>query len=794
MSDISHIIPMGVAPDKSMKISEIVCSPNLKYVAALYEDDNINLWPIEQPDKIINIGKIHKTKNGEKIFAISDKYISFSLYRDQPYNFKILDFENEKEVLLKFPDWQKEIDYLSFIDNGNVIMVNAKYYRAYVFSIDDNISWACKLCKSMIELKYFKKIYITLKGKLIIFNDTIYEITMWDVEELSIKTRILIDWDFTPESIEISDDEELLIICARNEKTKDTNLYIFSTETGINLSFFTTKLVINRIHLITSRKGERLLYITSENDYNLMDPYSLKYPKDASELFERNEIPIQEPYIIRSDERSDKIIYTINGRVLIEELLPDNWIKYLRKELKDTNRITTLSKKTIDIIAEIIDNKLTDDYNVDREFEGEYLKWGLELDDKSVRLTVIDYNHRKKKWSPDDKKKHLDILPSFYPNGKIFILSCEVLENDDFITITRIGVIIWTYRNSEIKMHYYWNYWNNRLEGFEFERIKFKSLLKDWIPRRILPASNYETIYKNLDIKFGKEADKEAKKLFETFLEDNIREEFYLTCYGKILMETLIKLKDDKWIRYLGGSCIDKCMQDNNHLISKISLLSIIFENFNELSENHPAFIASTLSSIGFVVPSNIVTPNSNSPHLSSYGKYCHLSKTSFIDILTSNLWIHWISFQQSFQTNFEKFQESHPFFRKFIINPINEFIVNPIIGFYYVGNTSTILAIPLPNFVSYSKDYNLWKELVLPVSNSFTSSNKVEHVIDIVQNNNWSGYKKPYVSKNLNEVLLLPEEEPSLTDIECAIKKTETSLKRIEKTIKELKESINSS
>ncbi|CAG8529156.1 3864_t:CDS:2 [Cetraspora pellucida] len=771
MSDISHIIPIEIAPDKSKKISEIVCSPNLKYVAALYEDGNINLWPIEQPDKIINIGMIHTKKNGEKIFAISDKYISFSLYRDQPYNFS---FENEKEVLLKFPDCQKEIDYLSFIDNGNVIMVNAKYYRAYVFSIEDNISWTCKLCKSMIELKYFKKIYITLKGKLIIFNDTIYEITMWDVEELSIKTRVLIDWDFAPEFIEISDDEELLLVCARNEKTKNTNLYIFSTETGINLSFFTTKLVINRIHLIASGKGERLLYITDEGDYNLMDPYNLKQPMDASELFERNGIQVKEPYIIRSDEISDKIIYTIDGTVLIEDLVPDydNWINYLRKELRDTNYITSPSKNTINII-----NKLIDELNVDKkEFQGVLLKWGLEINDKSVQLKVVN------------KKKHLDILPSFYPNGRIFILSCEVLENDDFITITRIGVIIWTYRHYEIKMHYYWNYWNNRLEGFEFEKIKFKSLLKDWTPGRILPASNYETIYKNLDIKFGKE----EKKLLKTFLEDNIRDDFYLTCYGKILMKTFIELKDDKWIRCLGGSCIDKCMQDNNHLISKISLLSIIFENFNELSENHPAFIASTLSSIGFVVPSNIVTPNSNSPHLSSYGKYCHLSKTSFIDILTSNLWIHWISFQQSFQTYFKKFQESHPFFRKFIVNPINELIVNPIIGFYYVGNSSTILAIPLPNFVSYSKDYNFWKELVLPVSNSFTSSNKL--IIDIIQNKNWSGYKKPYVSKNLNEVLLLPEEEPSLTNIEDAIKRTESSLKRIEKSIKDLKESINSS
>ncbi|CAG8439911.1 8601_t:CDS:2 [Cetraspora pellucida] len=649
MSDISHVIPMEGALDKNKKISEIVCSPNLKYVAALYEDDNISLWPTEQPEKIINIGMICNGESGEKIFAISNKYISFSIYRDQPYNFKILDFEN-KEVLLKFPDHQKEIDYLSFIDNGDIIMINTKYYRAYVFSSKNNITW---VCESMIELEYFKKIYITSKGKLIIFNDTIYEITMWNVEGLSIKTHILIDWNFTPESIEISDDEELLAICARNEKTRDTNLYIFSTETGINL------------------KGERLLYISNDEDYNLMDPYNLKQPMDASELFERNEIQVKEPYIIRSDEISDKIIYTIDGTVLIEDLVPDydNWINYLRKVLKDTNCITSPSKNTIDIINKLIDKPL----NVKIEFQGVLLKWELEINDKSVQLTVSEYNYRKNKWVP---KNPLEILPSFYPDGKKFILSCEVLENDDFVTITCIGVIIWTYRGSEIKMHYYWNYWNDRLEKFEFDAQKFKSLLKDWIPGRILPASNYKIIHNNLDIKFGKA----EKQLFKMFLEDNIKEKFYLTCYGKILMKTFIELNDDKWIRSLGQNCIEKCMKENNHLISKISLLSIIFENFKELSENHPAFIASALSAIGFFVASNIVIQNSTSSHLSSYGRYYHLSKTSFLDILTSNLW--------------------------------------PIVDFGYVGNSSTILAIPIPGFVSYSKDYNFRKELILSDKN----------------------------------------------------------------------------
>ncbi|RIB27765.1 hypothetical protein C2G38_2061104 [Gigaspora rosea] len=50
--------------------------------------------------KVKNIGNIYIKENDEKIFAVSDnKYVSISLDRVIPYNFKIFDFENEKEVL-----------------------------------------------------------------------------------------------------------------------------------------------------------------------------------------------------------------------------------------------------------------------------------------------------------------------------------------------------------------------------------------------------------------------------------------------------------------------------------------------------------------------------------------------------------------------------------------------------------------------------------------------------------------------------------------------------------------------
>ncbi|KAF0408149.1 hypothetical protein F8M41_008601 [Gigaspora margarita] len=312
-SDNSHIKIPN--EKKPGEIKKIVCSPNLKHVATLGEDNIINIWSIVSQEGVF-LTKVN-------------------------------------------------IDNICNEENGEKI-----------FAVSDN-KYVSIFLDRVIPYNF---------SKLIIFNDTIYEITMWDIETISVKTHILIDWNYALESIEISDDEELLLVCAKNEENKEneenieTRLYIFftnsSTEAGMNLSSFTTKSRIDRFYLIASEKGERLLYI-SNDQYNLMDPYNLTNPIDASEFFKMiEEKHIQEPYIIRSD----KIIYMIDKKVLIKELVHNNWVKCLRKDLKDTNSITTLPKKAIDIITEI----LTDaDNAVRKELQEKFLTWGLELDNKS---------------------------------------------------------------------------------------------------------------------------------------------------------------------------------------------------------------------------------------------------------------------------------------------------------------------------------------------------------------------------------------------------------------------------
>ncbi|CAG8480194.1 3812_t:CDS:2 [Dentiscutata heterogama] len=263
-------------------------------------------------------------------------------------------------------------------------------------------------------------------------------------------------------------------------------------------------------------------------------------------------------------------------------------------------------------------------------------------------------------------------------------------------------------------------------------------------------------------------------------------------------METFILLNDDSLIRVLADKCIKGCVKDNTHAIFKISLLSIIFDfdSFSKLLENHPAFIASFLTKIAFVLPSPSVNRKSTS-HLSSHGVYSHLSKTSFIDILASNISKNWINFKEKHKITFSFIK--------------NRFIY-PLINIYYPNYTSTKLLIPLPNFGSYPKDYDFWNELWRPEPNCFTYLSNVEminnefyryingeafyesHIIELrnividIQDNKLIFYKKPYFSNNLIDALQLPEIQPDLRQIEKKI----DDLRQIEKKVDYLTKQVD--
>ncbi|CAG8762019.1 19429_t:CDS:2, partial [Racocetra persica] len=160
-------------------ITQIDCSPKMKYVATLSEfDKSVALWSIDPNQQSLRYENIILIKN--------------------------IDVGSETLTTFTVSD-----------DGGSLVMVSIIEHKAYILvpeKTNDGVKW---IFQSSIELKNFDtsdKVYITPKGKLIFFKKMTYEITIWNLETLSVESQILLDWNcnFEPIQIGLSDDEELL--------------------------------------------------------------------------------------------------------------------------------------------------------------------------------------------------------------------------------------------------------------------------------------------------------------------------------------------------------------------------------------------------------------------------------------------------------------------------------------------------------------------------------------------------------------------------------------------------------
>ncbi|CAG8563202.1 12112_t:CDS:2 [Dentiscutata erythropus] len=555
-----------VDPHNGYPITQIDCSPKMKYVATLSEfDKSVVLWSIDSKSQslqyentklIINIDVGPETST---TFTVSDNgFVAMKLRSSNPYNFGIYNLRTKttEKSPLHFPYLHKNISHLSFINNGNLVTISTNEHKAcilYPKEKDNRVKW---IFKSMIELKNISasdKIFITPKGKLIFLKKETYEITIWNLEPLSIEAQILLDWNLNFECVGLSDDEELLGISASSE-LHVTYLYIFSTTTGMNLSKCTYResVMIDGIHFIASDFGERIL-ITShvhdslervkmdlnvhifhnENlnfDYGLMDPYTLMNPVSADKLFRRLKSKIKTPYIIKSD----RIIYANDGQLFIEKLVKqsvkDDWINYLRNDLNDYNKISTPpGKKDILIFLKNIGSKK---YIQGAEtYEGYLTKWTLGCKDVTFTLEVSEEKSevsRENKRETVHKKKQL--------KANMYVRKCKVLKNDDLVMVTEKCVILWTFNPLKgISVHYIWGVGKDISDEYWGKIFNDPSL-----PERFLPQSDFDGIIKEANIK----SDKDITNLYYLLLDNYIKEKFFLARFGKILMQRFLSLNE----------------------------------------------------------------------------------------------------------------------------------------------------------------------------------------------------------------------------------------------------------
>ncbi|CAG8710043.1 8486_t:CDS:2 [Dentiscutata erythropus] len=659
-------------------IVQIVCSPKMKYVATTYKfrygsSTNTNdsqdggekkdktdmydeggkireatLWLVnksaEKKLKWVSAIKGHQIKEPKPVlWAVSDdKYIVFKTNYFY-YNFELFDAKGAR-IDLFFPNPRNFVNQLAFVPDGDhnnlVVALTEPMHQIYVFKLK-NREW---FLYNKYELSYFCDAFITIEGKLILFDDQIFQLTKWNVKDLKFETNCMIDWCYKVRLVEINQGGELLAVYAvylQEETPKKSRIYIYSLRSGINIAFhdYDEKIVVDCIYFIAYEAGERLL-IKSHNQFNeeryidLMDPFNLKKPVSAKKLFE-SDVQIRDPYIIKSDKESDNAIGIIDENLDIYDLVkPSNWIEYIRKELGDYNRIYVLSD--CEYIANMIKDELKGKYFNGSEvppeesdeypFQGSFLTWNLHYKKQGnrpgyqVEIEAQIYDQNNNSWRPVEGESKRSINPNFQPpehTKKLKIMKCKCLANDDLLMLTNFGILVWTVHPQKgVRLHCYWGRARIRNE-------------------------------KRFNLYLGNPVENPFK-----LLDDYISDKFFIINYGSTLMETFLFLKEDELVEKFCKQCYDITFSSEGlRSTSDIQLLSIIIEFFPQLLRRHPIYLARFLSQTAFVMPladpdmildSEIVSLLPTQ-HLYHFGTYNQPStKTSLIDTFVSNITFYW--------------------------------------------------------------------------------------------------------------------------------------------------------
>ncbi|CAG8613189.1 9054_t:CDS:2, partial [Acaulospora colombiana] len=751
-SDVILDVPQSHVRHGGKKINSIVVSPNNKYVATWSEADNsIAGW--------LSI-------KGQMELQFD---AAISLRDDFNDEFKL-------EELVAVSDTK----HVAIRKNGNfVLILREPKYRAYVFApIPSKGPFALEKykLKNMIELTSFVDCIITLDGKLLIINKrVIHTINQWDLESLSFEQEYILDCSLRTDTVSarFNENKTLLVVFGRSPKDFSTNtfddkIYVYSVERGIKVNMYTYKnnAIIDQAHFIASDIAERLLVIfrnkddDEQNNYEIMDPWTLKDPADARILFqlEHEGNVYFNPCIVK-----DSIIYGVHDRQpRAQNLIKHDWINYLREALHDYNEINAppsgmILEKMIRDAAGIYSYKLTVDDSewVARtpigkdSYRGHLYKWDVDCGSDKVIIGVSKFNVTTEIWTPIGKPRN--ILPESHIERESrldFVVQCQLLYNDDLAIITPMGIFIWTVTSKGIRLFYFWGDTEAEYEkthvGVANILYKIQSL-KLTFTGQTLPSPDFDHILLYYE-KFSVGRDKDRSEPFRELLDDYIHTHELLAFHGEYLLKRMIFHHKDNWIESMCEECSQKYAEDPMQL----GFLSIVIASFPSLCQRHPSFVTKFMATFALQLPhtekSEIINNLSTASHLQHYGKENHLYVASYATRTYNNI-----------KNASERFSKRHPYFHTFftfLFVPMWPVLIYQFYERYYNPDLyfqPTIkLMIPLPKYSTYPKNTRGIWDFFFPMKNSFVNpvtSNEVYHWWngEALLNHKWNTFGKYY-------------------------------------------------
>lgn len=316
-------------------ITNIVCSPNMKYIATWCPGNKLDIlpsiyrWPITK-------GKLKFDKHyiiydsinldAKALIGVSDMNHIILRVEDfvkDSYNFEIIDIVNNKRQKLNSQGLKGKVikhsgffdksysefcNEISFLENGDLAIIKDRpVYRAYIFNFNEKHQWKCK-CS--IELPTYYKCSVSPKGKLLVLLRLPFVIMQWDLITLKYEMRYVLDWNLYNSrkrlQMCLNNDNSLLSVGETKIRTghgdyykKPAQISIYSVKDGllVNKSIDNLNdpwnqglLLLDNMRFIGSETEERLLFSfyidgTDQRQFSIMNPHNLTNPIDAKELF-----------------------------------------------------------------------------------------------------------------------------------------------------------------------------------------------------------------------------------------------------------------------------------------------------------------------------------------------------------------------------------------------------------------------------------------------------------------------------------------------------------------------------
>ncbi|CAJ0824116.1 13707_t:CDS:2 [Entrophospora sp. SA101] len=414
----------SIKPHNGKSIKTIICSPNLKYVATFSEDDNsIVGWLVDdvhlkndrrlEPETFFSPSNVSQ-QNGQSsnipkitsIKTVSDqKFIVFESNLDSCYYLFVISYENDQIYLFSLNSNEK-ISELTCKTTYSIILP-----KLTAFDHNNNVA------------KYF-----VIANSNLLINNGIMMASQWDLTKMRFELQYFSDISLPNNFYKYNDnhaifnkDKTLLAVYLYVEK----QLIIYSTAYGTKLTTFTfvkiecDEMVFiytedNTEHLFVALQDE---YITNTVIYRFMDPYNLNNFTDITEIYTKY-------------------------------LFKDNLIKKHHKKKLAKNKVIKVMDNNFIFLQEIVSKEIKLPNSHLKNFNHLFLS------------PFILENHYDKE-SGYLKLKHLGAKLDEYDYFKQcthFLLRCKILENDDLLLITRLGMMIFSVNlNDKIYLKYFWN-------------------------------------------------------------------------------------------------------------------------------------------------------------------------------------------------------------------------------------------------------------------------------------------------------------------------------------------------